>query len=368
MKIGIDCRLWNETGVGRYIRALVSQLQKIDHKNDYVLFLPKLEFNNITLSNQKWSKILADVSWHSWEEQFKMPNIYKFSKADLIHIPYFSVPIFIKQPYIVTIHDLTISHYATGKATTKPMPIYLIKRLAYNLILKQAVSKSNKILTVSNYVKNQLIREFNLNSRKVVVTYESGELEDKLIPEKASNLPTNYCLYVGNAHPHKNLEKLLYAFAKVRKELPGFKLFLIGKDDYFYTRLKKYAEKLQLTDGVFFINSISNSELPNWYNKATLLVFPSLSEGFGIPGLEAMNCNCPVVASNIPVFKEIYGDAAVYFNPNSIDDMALKIIQLLKNKQLLLDLIEKGKIQAKKYSWEKTATETLKVYENSLSI
>ena len=86
---------------------------------------------------------------------------------------------------------------------------------------------------------------------------------------------------------------------------------------------KKYAEKLQLTDGVFFINSISNSELPNWYNKATLLVFPSLSEGFGIPGLEAMNCNCPVVASNIPVFKEIYGDAAVYFNPNSIDDMAL---------------------------------------------
>ncbi len=362
MRIGIDARLWNETGVGRYIRALVKYLQKIDDKNEYILFVKKNEYDSLQLTNARWRLLLADINWHTLSEQFDIPKLYMQAHLDLVHIPYFSVPYFISNSFIVTIHDLTISNFATGKATTKPWPIYLLKRLGYQFVLSHALSKAKLIITVSQTVKNQILDTYPVKADKIHVTYEAGELEYN--SKGNTRVPKKYILYVGNAHPHKNLERLLGAFntlAHINKDL---KLVLIGKHDYFYQRLMKKISDRKLP-GVIFVGTVNNGELNIWYKHALCLVFPSLSEGFGIPGLEAMGCGCPVVASDLPIFHEIYHDAALYFDPGDTLDISNSIQSLIVDQKKRSALISKGKQIFKLYSWEKMARETNILYESS---
>jgi len=363
MKIGIDARLWNETGVGRYLRALVNHLQVIDTRNDYVVFVRPQEFETIKFQNSRWTKILAKVHWHTIYEQLEMPKLYRTANLDLLHIPYFSVPLTTPQPFIVTIHDLTISHHATGKATTLPYPLYQFKRLGYSFVLSQAVKRAARIITVSQTVKQDIIREFAISPDKVSVTYESGELEEKT-DTSVFSVPKKYILYVGNAHPHKNLSRLVEAYLLIRKRIPELRLVCIGKHDYFYTRLQTDVAKSLAVENVIFPGEVSNAALVRWYRHAAAFVFPSLAEGFGIPGLEAMQFSCPVLASDIPVFREIYGGAANYFDQTDVVDMADEITSILKQDKLRRTLISLGKTQVKKYSWKKMAKSTLSLYES----
>lgn len=179
-----------------------------------------------------------------------------------------------------------------------------------------------------------------------------------------SNLQNlKYFLYVGNAYPHKNLEGLLEAFSRLQSTVYSLQLILVGTEDYFYKRLKDKVEKMGLKNEVIFYGPATRDELNNLYRNATALVFPSLMEGFGLPGLEAMANGCPVICSDIPVFKEIYGEAAVYFDPNNIDDIREKMTICLNDSNQLSKIIEKGKEQSKKYSWEKLARQTLAIYQ-----
>jgi glycosyltransferase involved in cell wall biosynthesis len=165
-----------------------------------------------------------------------------------------------------------------------------------------------------------------------------------------------YLLYVGNAHPHKNVETLIKAAAILK-----IKLVLIGNDKFFYPRLpkSKYVE---------VVGEVPNNKIADWYRHASALVTASKMEGFGIPPLEAMNVGCPAIVSNIPVFHEVYGDAAVYFNQNDPEDIAKVITETLADKRLAKKIIVKGYVQAAKYSWEKLARQTCKVYESCLSL
>lgn len=362
MKIGIDARLWQETGVGRYIRALVTELILLDKKNQYALFLKRPQYESLDLPDH-WQKVLTDVHWHTFEEQIVMPKYYAKENLDLLHIPYFAVPILTKIPFVVTFHDLTISHFPTGKATTLPLPFYLIKRLGYDFLVKMAASRSRQIITVSESVKKDLIKTLKLSPEKITVTYEAGHLEQKSTGEFKKH-PQKYILYVGNAHPHKNLEKLVDAFILIKNEMSDLKLVFIGKEDYFYKRLKEYVNFKKMSQDIIFMNEVKNSELANWYKNAEIFIFPSLSEGFGIPGLEAMSLGCVVAASSIPVFHEVYGDAAYFFDEEDEKMMGKSILDLLKNKPLQEALKKKGLIQVQKYSWKKMAEETLKVYES----
>ena len=164
MKIGIDARLMHETGVGRYIRALISNLSEIDRVHEFIVFIRSL--NDLPVLTDNWQAVLVDIQWHTLQEQLEMPKIYDQAKLDLLHIPYFSVPIFTHTPFIVTIHDLTISHFSTGKATTLPLPLYLLKRLGYAWVLKNAVTNSKAVITVSNTVREQLIEDYRLDPKK----------------------------------------------------------------------------------------------------------------------------------------------------------------------------------------------------------
>jgi glycosyltransferase involved in cell wall biosynthesis len=362
MKIGLDGRLWKETGVGRYIRALVTELAKVSTPHTFTIFLQKPEYETLVLP-ANWQKIEANVRWHTALEQIVMPRLYKAAKLDLLHIPYFAVPLATPKPFIVTIHDLTISQFATGKATTLPQPLYLLKRLGYTYTIKNAVSRADKIIAPSLWVKNQLLDLLQVPETKLAVTYESGEFEEAASKEKI-NTPAQYILYVGNAHPHKNLSALLAAFALLAKTQPLLQLVLIGKTDYFYNQLQREIKQLPCAHQVQCRGEISTKELIHWYKNAACFVFPSFSEGFGIPGLEALTAGCPLVASDILVFHEIYGSAAVYFDPRNHQELATRLSELLTNSAQSKKMSQLGTEWVKKYSWLKMTKETLALYES----
>ncbi len=174
-----------------------------------------------------------------------------------------------------------------------------------------------------------------------------------------------YFLYVGNAYPHKNLDRLLQALNILISQYPNISLVLVGKEDYFYKRLKEKVKKMNLEKSVLFCGQVSNEELISLYRNAKALVMPSLMEGFGLPGLEAMANKCLVLASDVPALREIYSDAAVYFNPVDIDDIRKKMEDVCFNDlNHFSQNIEKGLQRVKLFSWEKMAKETLRVYES----
>ncbi len=367
MRIGIDARLWNETGVGRYIRNLVMQLQEIDQKNEYVLFVKSL--GDVAVSPPRWKIVATDIRWHTIEEQVKFPKILEKENLDLVHFPYFSIPIFYNRPYVITIHDLIINHYPTGKASTLPFPLYQLKRFGYQYVLNHAASKAKKIITVSEATKLEIVDHLNVSKEKIVVTYEGVDERvkgDKTFPFPLHPFP--YLLYVGNAYPHKNLERLVEAFQLIYQEYPYVKLVLVGKENYFYDRLKESVREMGLEKVVVFVGGVSDEELILLYKNAKALVLPSLMEGFGLPGLEAMQQECLVLASDIPVFREIYHDAAIYFNPLAVNAIHVTIREVLENKKDFRKIIEKGSKRVDAFSWKKMTEETLKIYENSLGI
>jgi glycosyltransferase involved in cell wall biosynthesis len=368
MRIGIDVRLWNETGVGRYIRNLVWQLEKLDKKNDYVLFTyAGIKKSELNIQSDRFKIVETDIRWHTAEEQIQFPKILEKENLDLVHFPYFSVPIFYKGRFVITIHDLIINHYPTGKASTLPLPLYYLKHFGYQFVMKQAAKKAQKILTVSNATKSEIIEHLKVLEDEIVVTYEGV---DKRLDSAAhkNKKGEKYLLYVGNAYPHKNLERLIEVFEKIIKTKPEYKLLLVGKEDYFYTRLKAKVLSKHVEDSIIFCRNVSDEELARLYSGAAALITPSLMEGFGLPGLEAMHHGTLVLASDIPVYKEVYKDAAIYFNPLDVTAMHATILKVLDNSETFTKHIDKGYQLVKQFSWEKMAKETLRVYESSIGI
>lgn len=370
MKIVIDGRLWAETGPGRYIRNLVTELQKIDSQNEYFLLLLKKDFDKVGLA-VNFKKVLADFRWYSLAEQIKLPKILKSINPDLVHFPHFNVPIFYKGKYVVTIHDLIHHHFQMKRATTRNPLVYQLKRIGYGRIFSHAVKASEKIIVPSDFVKQQLIKEYKLDKSKITVTYEGAD--ESLIDLAKQDSPSNfsklvqkfsiqkpYIFYVGNAHPHKNLLRLVNAFTKLRESHSDLSLVLSGPDHYFWQQLKKEVN----TKGIIFTGFVTDRELVSLYKNAAAYVMPSLEEGFGIPLLEAMACECPVVSSEAGSLKEVGGEAVIYFDPENENDMVGKISKVLDDKKIRESLIKKGEQRYKEFSWKKMAQETLQIYEN----
>ncbi len=374
MKIGIDARFYGpkQKGLGRYVQKLVENLEKVDLSNQYIIFLRKENWPEYQPANPRFKKALADYQWYSLKEQILMPFKIRRSKVDLIHFPHFNLPIFCFKPFVVTIHDLVLKRFPTRRASTLGPFLYWLKNLAYRLVVFLAVKRAKKIIAVSNYTKKDILRYFRIKPEKIEVVYEgTPELRTRLkcknlFSEKrfyisgASLCAKPYLLYVGNAYPHKNLERLILAFAKLVKDKQmDCQLVLVGELDYFYRRLQ---EQFSSVKGLFFTDFVSDKELAALYQSASLYVFPSLGEGFGLPPLEAMTYGLPVVSSRAACLPEILGQAAVYFDPTDIEDMAEKIKQVLKDKRIREKLIDQGFRRIQEYSWSKMARETLEIY------
>ena len=383
MNIVIDGRMINESGIGRYLRNLISELQKLDRKNEYYLLLMRKNYDT-SMYQSNFKKVLADSKWYTLEEQIRLPRILGQIDADLVHFPHFNVPYFYDGKFVVTIHDLIHQSFSMERSTHTPL-IYGLKHLGYKKIFGNALKKSEKILVPSNYVKSQLIKKWDIDDEKIVVTYEG--VDDKMLTA-VSKMSTDknrkilekfhvrspYIFYVGNAHPHKNVEGLVKAFTQIH--LPGGvenlssshlgggkpQLVLAGQDNFFWRKIKSSAISYQSSD-IVYTGYVNDEELVALYKNASCFVMPSFEEGFGLPILEAFALGCPVVSSNAASLPEVGGDAVIYFDPHDLADMGDKIIKVLKSEELRQDLIKKGKERVKRFSWKKMAEKTLEVYQ-----
>ncbi len=374
LKIVIDARMYGleHAGSGRYILNLIKQIEKIDKKNNYFILLRKKYYRKMKFKNKRFKKILVDIPHYSFKEQLFLPGVLRKLKPDLVHFPQFNVPIFWQGKYVITIHDL-IKHQSRGmRTTTKQAPLYWFKYLAYQVNIFSAVKRAQKIIIPSRWWKKELMKIYHLKPEKIMVTYEgAGEFLNKkpsissAAALKKYGISKPFIIYTGSLYPHKNVLRLVEAIIRLNEE--GKRLFLViaCARSVFLKRFKKEIEKIKGLDFVVLAGFVPDEELIALYQEAEAFVTPSLLEGFGLPGLEAMAAGLPVISSNVSCLPEIYGQAAVYFDPLDVNDIVKKIEDLVGNEKKRQILIQKGFEQVKKYSWKEMAKQTLKVYESA---
>jgi glycosyltransferase involved in cell wall biosynthesis len=374
MRIGIDARFFGNSGkgLGRYTQKLVEELEKTDHNNQYYIFLNKHNFDEYQPKNPNFHKILFNIPWYSWQEQIIFPRILNKYKLDLVHFLHFNVPILYRKAYFVTIHDLILLEYPTRKASKLNFIMYNVKNLAYRLVIMNALKTAKKVITISNYTTESILKHFHIANNKMNMIYEGVDLERfNPLNAKAFNFKKfnfkkdKYILYVGNVYPHKNIDRLIEVFARI-KQKPNIdkdlKLVLVGKKDYFFEIIMNQVKQLDLEDSVIFTGYVLDEELISLYENSLFYVFPSLYEGFGLPPLEAIALGAPIVISNTTCLPEIFGENIEYFDPKSKDNME----QIIYNF-----ILDKGKRELQKtyhqeilnkYSWQDMAESTKKLY------
>jgi glycosyltransferase involved in cell wall biosynthesis len=372
MRIGIDARFFGPIGkgLGRYTQKLIENLEKIDSTNHYFVFLKAENFDEYEPKNKNFQKVLADFRWYTLSEQINFSSLLKKYKLDLVHFPHFNVPLLYRKKFVVTIHDLILVHFPTIRSSTLHPLFYWLKFLAYKIVIRSAIGRAQRIIAVSNFTKNDLIKTYpKIKPEKIKVTYESAEDFCLFTPEKKYDeilarygIMKPYVVYVGNAYPHKNLEKLILSFREIKKAEKKLNLILVGKEDYFYRRLKNFSNE-QKIQGVIFTDYIPDHELDTIFRNASAFVWPTLYEGFGLPPLEAMSKGVPVVSSDQECMKEILSDSAYYFDGRNIADMAGAVIKVLNDSGLRERLISNGYERVTQYSWKRMAKETLELYK-----
>lgn len=352
MSIAIDARMIEMSGIGTYIQNLI-----ISDIYDVAIGDEKL----IHKYNPRIKVISFDAKIYSLKEQLFFPfkKLKKYN-VSLIHFPHYNAPIFCKIPFVSTIHDLThliFPNFMKNK----------LARIYSKILIKHSVKKSRHIITVSENSKKDIIDFFKVDKDKITVTYNAIDSDFHYSNSDLSYLFEKYkidsqkfiYLYVGNLKEHKNLSRLLKAYSQT-KYLDKTVLILAGKA-FESLDLKSYESKLNISSNVTHTGLISKGELVDLYNLANVFVFPSLYEGFGIPPIEAMACNTPVISSNTSSLPEILGDAALYFDPYSIEQITNALNNIYENEKLRLDLVQKGRNQIKRYDWRKTVEQTRKI-------
>ena len=366
MKIGIDARAakwYRGTGIGTYTYQLVNSLNKIDYLNQYLIFMPKSSTYDIKFnSNYKIKNVTQDMKGEFWNE-INIPNVLQNKDIDLYHVPQNGVglPKDKNSPFVITLHDVIPCKMPETVGKTY---LEIFKRELPNII-----SRCDGILTVSNYSKQDIIRTFNFPEEKIFVTHLANE--DIYFPRdknmcknflsKHYNINDNYILYVGGFSPRKNIVGLIEAFSKLN--YCDLKLIIVGRKGKSYEIYKSTAERLHVADKVIFPGFIPLEHMPIFYSACEVFVYPSLYEGFGLPPIEAMASGVPIIASNLTSIPEVVGNAALLINPYNIDELYEAMKRVLEDPLLKANLINKSLIRSSKFSWLKTAQETVKAFE-----
>lgn len=373
MRIGIDARFYGPIGkgLGRYTQKLIENLERVDKKNQYFIFLKKENFDEYQPKNENFQKVLADFRWYTLEEQIKMPFLLRKYKLDLVHFPHFNVPLLYFGKFVVTIHDLILLRFPTIRSSTLSPVLYWLKFTAYKIVISFAIYKSFKIIGVSNFTKNDILEKYpKISKDKISVTYEACDDFCFFNPKKYEELSKEYgiikpyILYVGNVYPHKNPERLILAMKNLEKEIPDLKLVFVGGEDYFYQRLKVMVSEEKIGN-IIFSGFVPDYDLDAIFRSSVAYIRPSLHEGFELPALEAMARGVPVIVSDYECSREILGDSAYYFNGKNVSDIADAIRIVLGDDELRKELIVKGYERVKKYSWKEMAEITANLYESA---
>lgn len=377
MRIGIDARLYGleHAGLGRYVMRLVEETLKLDKRNDYVLFLNKDHADQY--KNRKHVKVVTtNIPIYSVAEQTLLPFVFSKEKLDLLHVPHFNAPLLYDGKMILTIHDL-IKHDSKGpETTTRHRWLYLLKRFGYLTLTSAIASRVDHVLVPSNFVKEDVVKRLHVPPEKITVTYEaaSGSIKEVSLTDNEKiellnkyHLAQPFIVYTGSVYPHKNVDILVQAIEKhnQRKEV-DLQLALICSRSVFWERLNKKITDKNLQSWVKLLGFVEDEDVSKLYSLALALVHPSKMEGFGLTGLEAMSVGLPVISSNASCLPEVYGDAALYFNPNDVDDLVNCLETYIKDQNLRDEMATKGYLQARKYSWTQMAKDTVAVYKQLL--
>ena len=372
MKIVIDARIGFGTGIGRYSFNLIDQLQQLDRENQYVILMLGKDFDKWQPATANFKKVLADYKFYGFKEQLLLPILLWRLRPDLVHFTSFNVPLAYFSPYVVTVHDLTLLKFKNIRGHGFNRLAYQVKYWVMRLVLRHAIMVSRAIITPTQFVRGEVMQKYGHSltpapASKVTVTLEGGS-EPPASNESLDQLKLDgqFLLYVGNSYPHKNLSRLIEAFSLIRSHHPQFKLILAGQEDYFYRQLREQVYTLDIQSAVVFAGYVTEAEMAALYKSAKLLVYPSLSEGFGLQPLESMAYGTPVIASSVSSIPEVCGDAVAYFDPTDTADMAARISSLLDSPKELERLNQTGLERVKQFSWRRMAEQTLRVYQATI--
>jgi glycosyltransferase involved in cell wall biosynthesis len=358
--IVIDARIISIT-TGRYVERLLHYLEEIDHINTYTILVKKKDEYYYTPKNKNFSIKVADFKNYSFNEQIGFLKLLNGLHADLVHFCQPEQPILYRGKKVTTIHDLTLLKTYNPD---KNWFIYRFKQFIGRFVFKSVVQNSRYIITPTDFTKREILEQFDATDNKVVRIYHDAEM--KTTKKEHFNLPSKkFLLSVGQQSEYKNIKRLAAAHQSLLRTNPDLLLVLVGKIDGPAQKNKIFFESKGYKN-IIFTGFVSDEQL-NWlFSEAQVFVFPSLMEGFGFPGLEAMLHGTPVASSNTTCLPEVYGNAALYFNPKDTDDIVEKINTIISNKEVRDDLVTKGNAQVKKYSWKRTAEQTLELYKNAL--
>lgn len=365
MRIGIDARMADWTGVGRYTRGLLRGLTAIDKNNDYFLIANHISAHLLPVADN-FSMIEADSPVMSLAGFREVGRLASKAKVDIFHALHFPVPLGYRGKIAVTLHDLIPLDYPAA------MPGFA-RRLVYAALNRRAVRRSNVIITDSGYTADRVEARYPKAKDKIKVVHLGIEKSFFKPPEtfsialEADNLfQAPFILSMGNQKAHKNLIALVEAFAKLAASKKfNHKLVLVGEPDNDHPQVLQAVKKNNLQEKIIFYGEATDAELISLYRKADLFVFPSLYEGFGFPPLEAMASGVPVVCSNRASLPEVCGQGGLLVEPNA-EELGKAIDLVLNNAELRSQMILKGKEQAQKFSWENTALQTLKLYRSTV--
>jgi glycosyltransferase involved in cell wall biosynthesis len=370
MIIGIDgneANIEHKVGIGEYAFELLTQFEKSTHSASsgqnlkFRIYLKSEPRPEMPKAREGWEyRIIGPKKmWTQFALPFSL--LLDSKKPDVFFSPSHYAPRFSLVPTAISIMDLSYIHF----------PQLFTKHDLYQLVnwTKYSAKQAKRIFTISNFSRDDIIKTYKKRSSDVITTYlgikETEDLKHKAENmdelEKKFKIAKPYILFVGTIQPRKNIAKLIEAFAKLKTE--NLELIIVGKKGWLWEEILAAPEKFKVADRVKFLDFVGNEDLPVLYKNAQCFVLPSLYEGFGLPVLEAMQFGCPVVTSNVSSLPEVGGEAAIYFDPESIDDMAEKIDKVVADEKLRAEMTEMGYNQVKKFSWEKTARETLKVLE-----
>ena len=362
MKLGIDARLLTKTGVGVYTRNLLRFLPKyLPTDAEVVIFVRSSDIDKVPNAN-RYKIIESNYRWHTFGEQIGFLTQLLGQRLDLMHFTYFSYPVLYRKPFVSTIHDLTPVLYKTGKASTKSAIEYYPKFFAMSKVISSAVKDSVAVITPTKFVKKQILDMYSVGVSKIHAIAEgiSEELKgakENLELKKQFSEP--FFVYIGNFYPHKNVEMLIQTFKMIDKK---YNLVLVGPQDFFSEHVARVIKEREVSDRVSFFYNATLSDLVFFYKNAQALIHPSLSEGFGLTPIEAMYFGCPVVASDIEVFKETLRESYFSFDPKDETSMLNAIRKVISAKRT-----ETKKLTSA-FSFDQMAKETVDVYKKVSSI
>lgn len=375
MKIGIDARLYSPkfTGIGRYTYELVQNLAELDQENEYVIFLYQDQFKDFECPNEKWTKKITSAAHYSLAEQTSWYKQLMKEDVDLMYFPHFNVPVRYKKPFVVTIHDLTLHYYPYKEYSPKWSPKKQLQIWIYKWIMKNTLRHAEQIVAISDSTRADILKEYPKTEPSKVHTilegvpdhFQKASEEEVKKTLDSFSISKPYFLYTGVWRSHKNLLRLIDAFSELVKEGRNIQLVLTGKKDPIYSEIPDRIKELQLEDHVVCTGFVSEEELIALNTGAKAFVFPSLYEGFGLPPLEAMRFDIPVICSNSSSLPQACGDAALYFDPLNTQELAKAMQKVLDDEPLRKELVQKGRQNLERFSWKKMSQQILDIFKNT---